>query len=108
MRVCAPDGRVLVVTWCHRVLAPGEAVLTADEASLLDRICEAYYLPAWCSVEDYRRLFGEPVFEVCVCVCVQGGDAAVQCRGNACVSRALLAVARAVVHAVARCGPGRR
>lgn len=24
---------------------------------MLDRICEAYYLPAWCSVADYKRLF---------------------------------------------------
>lgn len=47
-RVCAPGGRVIIVTWCHRVLAPSEAQLSADEQSLLDRICEAYYLPAWC------------------------------------------------------------
>ncbi|GLC72181.1 Tocopherol O-methyltransferase [Pleodorina starrii] len=56
-RVCAPGGSVIVVTWCHRVLAPGEAALRPDEAALLDRICEAYYLPAWCSVEDYSKLF---------------------------------------------------
>jgi hypothetical protein len=58
-RVCAPGGRVLVVTWCHRVLAPGEAALKPEEQALLDRICEAYYLPAWCSVADYEKLFGE-------------------------------------------------
>ena len=40
-----------------RNLRPGEASLTADEQALLDRICEAYYLPAWCSVDDYRRIF---------------------------------------------------
>jgi len=34
-RVCAPGGRVLVVTWCHRVLAPSEAALPADEQFLL-------------------------------------------------------------------------
>jgi tocopherol O-methyltransferase len=50
---------VLVVTWCHRVLGPDEAALRPNEAALLDRICEAYYLPAWCSVADYQRLFGE-------------------------------------------------
>ena len=22
---------------------------------MLDRICDAYYLPAWCSAEDYKR-----------------------------------------------------
>lgn len=57
-RVCAPGGNVIVVTWCHRVLRPGES-LTPDEAALLDRICEAYYLPAWCSVADYQKLFEE-------------------------------------------------
>ena len=40
-----------------RNLRPGEASLMADEQALLDRICEAYYLPAWCSVDDYRRIF---------------------------------------------------
>lgn len=56
--MCAPGGHVIVVTWCHRVLAPGES-LRPEEKSLLDRICEAYYLPAWCSIEDYRALFSE-------------------------------------------------
>ncbi|KIZ03430.1 Methyltransferase type 11 [Monoraphidium neglectum] len=61
-RVCAPGGRVIIVTWCHRVLQPGEERLNAEELvgallSLLDRICEAYYLPAWCSIADYQRLF---------------------------------------------------
>jgi tocopherol O-methyltransferase len=32
------------------VLEEGEAALPADEQFLLDRICDAYYLPAWCSV----------------------------------------------------------
>ncbi len=41
------------------MLAPDEAELAADEKDLLDRICEAYYLPAWCSVADYERLFRE-------------------------------------------------
>ncbi len=47
--------RLCVLLPC-RVLAPGES-LSADEQSLLDRICEAYYLPAWCSVADYEQLF---------------------------------------------------
>ena len=42
--------------WC-RVLAPGESSISADEQSLLDRICEAYYLPTWCSVADYEAYF---------------------------------------------------
>jgi tocopherol O-methyltransferase len=53
-RVCAPDGTVLVVTWCCR-----EGQLEADELALLDRICEAYYLPAWISIAEYKELFGE-------------------------------------------------
>ena len=69
-RVCAPGGRVIIVTWCHRVLGPGEAGLRDEEQSLLDRICEAYYLPAWCSIADYERLFAEQGLtgEACVCV----------------------------------------
>ena len=55
-RVCAPGGRVLIVTWCHRVLRDGETTLPPDEQFLLDRICDAYYLPAWCSVEDYAAI----------------------------------------------------
>ena len=53
-RVCAPDGTVLVVTWCCR-----EGQLDAQELALLDRICEAYYLPAWISIAEYKELFGE-------------------------------------------------
>ncbi|KAK9828621.1 hypothetical protein WJX72_001129 [[Myrmecia] bisecta] len=56
-RVCAPGGRIIVVTWCHRNLKPGEKGLTPDEQSLLDRICEAYYLPKWCSIADYQAIF---------------------------------------------------
>lgn len=38
------------------MLQPGETSISADEQALLDRICEAYYLPAWCSVADYKAL----------------------------------------------------
>ncbi|GAX73431.1 hypothetical protein CEUSTIGMA_g883.t1 [Chlamydomonas eustigma] len=58
-RVCTPGGNVIVVTWCHRVLQQAESSLRPEELSLLDRICEAYYLPAWCSVADYEKLFTE-------------------------------------------------
>lgn len=57
IRVAAPGGRVIIVTWCHRVLDPGEETLTAEETTLLDQICDAYYLPQWCSVDDYVSLF---------------------------------------------------
>lgn len=56
VRVAAPGGRIIIVTWCHRDLEEGEMKLKDDEKALLDRICDAYYLPAWCSTADYIRL----------------------------------------------------
>ena len=58
VRVAMPGGRVIIVTWCHRVVEDGSG-LTVEEKALLDDICDAYYLPAWCSVERYRELFEE-------------------------------------------------
>lgn len=58
-RVCSPGGRILVVTWCHRILTGGETRLPPEEQFLLDRICDAYYLPAWCSVADYAAYFAD-------------------------------------------------
>ncbi|CAM6084985.1 unnamed protein product [Calypogeia fissa] len=55
-RVTAPNGHILIVTWCHRDLQPGEKSLTAEEQELLDKICDAYYLPAWCSPSDYVKI----------------------------------------------------
>lgn len=41
VRVAAPGGRILIVTWCHRVLTPENPELSADEQALLDRLgCE--------------------------------------------------------------------
>jgi len=56
-RVTKPGGRVIVVTWCHRDLGEGETSLTKKELRLLRRINRAYYLPQWCSVQDYIDLF---------------------------------------------------
>ena len=56
-RVTAPGGRVIIVTWCHRVLGPGEERLRDDEEALLQRINKAYFLPPWCSVKTYQDLF---------------------------------------------------
>ncbi|KAL2644900.1 hypothetical protein R1flu_012487 [Riccia fluitans] len=56
VRVTAPNGRVLIVTWCHRDLKPQELSLTPDEMELLDKICDSYYLPAWCSPADYVEI----------------------------------------------------
>lgn len=57
VRTCAPGGRVALVTWCHRDLSPGELKLRWFERSLLSIINTCYYLPKWCSVADYERLF---------------------------------------------------
>jgi SAM-dependent methyltransferase len=55
-RVCAPGGTVIIATWCHRDLTPGEASLARKEQKLLARINRAYYLPPWCSGADYEAL----------------------------------------------------
>lgn len=57
LRVAVPGtGRIILVTWCHRDLEEGETCLTAKEEKLLAKINRAYYLPKWCSVNDYVEL----------------------------------------------------
>lgn len=58
-RVATPGGRVILVTWCHRDLEEGEASLSRRELSLLRKINRAYYLPEWCSVQDYVDMLEE-------------------------------------------------
>ncbi|XP_055821030.1 probable tocopherol O-methyltransferase, chloroplastic isoform X3 [Solanum dulcamara] len=55
-RVAAPGGTIILVTWCHRDLSPSEESLTPEEKELLNKICKAFYLPAWCSTADYVKL----------------------------------------------------
>lgn len=55
-RVAQPGGRIIIVTWCHRDLDEGETSLTRSEQRLLRKINRAYYLPQWCSVQDYVEL----------------------------------------------------
>lgn len=55
-RVTAPGGRIIIVTWCHRELAPGETSLTVKEQKLLDRINKAYYLPDWVPPSTYVKI----------------------------------------------------
>ncbi|CAH9070864.1 unnamed protein product [Cuscuta epithymum] len=55
-RVAAPGGRIILVTWCHRDLSPTEESLLPEEEELLKKICNAFYLPAWCSTADYVKL----------------------------------------------------
>lgn len=56
VRVAAPGGTIIIVTWCHRDLSPSENSLRAEEKELLNKICNAYYLPEWCSTSDYVKL----------------------------------------------------
>ena len=42
---------------CCRNLEEGETELKGNEKLLLDLICKAYYLPEWCSINDYRAIF---------------------------------------------------
>jgi tocopherol O-methyltransferase len=56
LRVATPGGRIIIVTWCHRDLEEGETKLTRKEEKLLAKINRAYYLPRWCSVQDYVDL----------------------------------------------------
>jgi tocopherol O-methyltransferase len=53
-RVCAPGGRIILVTWCKR-----EGALSEGEERLLRRICRAYFLPPWVPMADYMRLAQE-------------------------------------------------
>jgi tocopherol O-methyltransferase len=58
-RVATPGGRIIIVTWCHRDLQPNESSLTPSELRLLRRINRAYYLPQWCSVQDYVNILSD-------------------------------------------------
>lgn len=49
--------RCAMLSCCARNLEPGEAALKENEARLLKQICESYYLPPWCSLDDYRTIF---------------------------------------------------
>lgn len=40
-----------------RNLEAGETELRPEEQALLKKICDAYYLPEWCSINDYKALF---------------------------------------------------
>ena len=45
VRVTAPGGRIIIVTWCHRELLASETSLKPNEIKLLNKINKAYYLP---------------------------------------------------------------
>ncbi|CAL5206252.1 unnamed protein product [Lathyrus oleraceus] len=56
VRVAAPGGTIIIVTWCHRDLRPDEKSLQPWEENLLKKICDSFYLPAWCSTAEYVKL----------------------------------------------------
>ena len=56
VRVTAPNGRIIVVTWCHRELGNGEVCLSEREQRLLRKINKAYYLPPWVPASKYVEL----------------------------------------------------
>lgn len=62
--MAAPGGTIIIVTMCHRDLSPSEESLLPEEKDLLNRICDAYYLPAWCSIADYVKLLQSLSLEV--------------------------------------------
>lgn len=64
IRVASPGGTIIIVTWCHRDLSPSENSLQPKEQELLKKICDAYYLPAWCSTADYVKLLESCSMEV--------------------------------------------
>ncbi|XP_076891000.1 gamma-tocopherol methyltransferase, chloroplastic-like [Bidens hawaiensis] len=55
-RVAAPGATIIIVTWCHRDLLPAEKSLRPEEKGLLDKICDGFYLPDWCSTADYIKI----------------------------------------------------
>ena len=53
---------------CCRNLEEGETELKGNEKLLLDLICKAYYLPEWCSINDYRAIFEAQGLRVCALI----------------------------------------
>lgn len=66
VRVGAPGGRIIIVTWCHRNLSTGEKALQPWEQNILDKICKTFYLPAWCSTDDYVKLLQSHSLQVTI------------------------------------------
>lgn len=56
VRVTSPSGRIIIVTWCHRELENDESELGEKETKLLNKINNAYFLPAWVPASNYVSL----------------------------------------------------
>ncbi len=61
-RVLKPGGRLILATWCHRPLDPGNGPLTADERNHLQAIYDVYCLPYVVSLPDYQAIAAESDF----------------------------------------------
>ncbi|MEB3160722.1 MAG: methyltransferase domain-containing protein [Synechocystis sp.] len=55
-RMLKPGGRLILATWCHRPLDPGNGPLTADERRHLQQIYDVYCLPYVISLPDYLAI----------------------------------------------------
>lgn len=64
--MAAPGATIIIVTWCHRDLSPSEHSLKPQEQKLLNKICDSYYLPAWCSTADYVKILESLFLEVVI------------------------------------------
>lgn len=58
-RVLKPGGRLILATWCHRPIDPGNGPLTADERRHLQAIYDVYCLPYVVSLPDYEAIARE-------------------------------------------------
>ncbi len=55
-RVLKPGGRLILATWCHRPLDPGNGPLTTDEQAHLQAIYDVYCLPYVLALPDYAAI----------------------------------------------------
>jgi tocopherol O-methyltransferase len=62
-RMLKPGGRLILATWCHRPLDPGNGPLTPDERRHLQAIYDVYCLPYVVSLPDYQAIAADCGFE---------------------------------------------
>jgi len=62
-RMLKPGGRLILATWCHRPLDPGNGPLTPDERRHLQAIYDVYCLPYVISLPDYQAIAVDCGFE---------------------------------------------
>ena len=62
-RVLKPEGKMIMVTWCHRETDSVAGDLTADEVAHLKEIYRVYCLPYVISLSEYRAIATECGFK---------------------------------------------